>query len=367
MSVPFFDLRIQNSKIRKEIDAAIASVVDGAHFILGKNVSELEKEIAEYHGAKCAIGVASGTDALQLAIRAAGIGDGDEVITTAFTFVATAEAISYTGAKPVFVDIDLDTFNIDPKKIRDKINKKTRAIIPVHLFGQAANMDGIMKIAREYKLFVIEDSAQAIGAKYNGKHASTFGDAGCLSFFPTKNLGCFGDGGMVVTNNEDIYNKVKMLRNHGSRITYNYDIVGFNSRLDEIQAAIMRVKLKYLEGWIEARRKNAGLYNKLLAGTGAVTPKEAEGARHVYNQYTIRVKERNMLFEYLKKKEIGAMVYYPLSIHLQKSYEHLGYKKSILPNAEEAQDEVLSLPIFPELAEEEITEVAASIREFFKK
>lgn len=367
MSVQFFDLKIQNSKIRAEVDAAIAKVVDSSHFILGSNVAELEKEIAAYHGAKYAVGVASGTDALQLSLRSFGIKEGDEVITSPFTFVATAEAISYTGAKPVFADIDPDTFNIDPEDVHKKISDRTKAIIPVHLYGQSAEMKGIMEIANAHKLVVIEDSAQAIGAKDNGQHVSTLGDAGCLSFFPTKNLGCFGDGGMVITNNEEVYNMIKVLRGHGSRATYHYDMVGFNSRLDELQAAILRVKLKYLEGWIENRRRNAALYNKLLSFDGVVTPIEAKGLRHVYNQYTIRAKGRNELSEFLKKKGIGAMVYYPLSLHLQKVYEHLKCRKGSLPNAEKAQEEVLSLPIFPELSEAQITEVASAIKEYFKK
>jgi dTDP-4-amino-4,6-dideoxygalactose transaminase len=366
MTVPFFDLKTQNSKIRKEIDAAISAVVDSAHFILGSNVAELEKEAAAYHGAKYAVGVASGTDAIHLALKAAGIKEGDEVITTPFTFVATAEAISYIGAKPVFVDIDPGTFNIDPEAIRKHMNDKTKTIIPVHLFGQASDMDRIMAIANENNLKVIEDSCQAIGAKYGGKHVSTIGDAGCISFFPTKNLGGFGDGGMVITNDEEIYNTVKVLRGHGSRVTYHYDMVGYNSRLDEVQAAVLRVKLKHLENYMEARRKNAVLYNQLLAGV-VETPKEYPNVRHVYNQYTIKAKDRNKLQEFLKSKGIGAMIYYPLALHLQKVYEHLGYKKGSMPHCEKVQDEVLSLPIFPELTEAQVKETASAIKEFFKK
>jgi dTDP-4-amino-4,6-dideoxygalactose transaminase len=366
MSVPFFDLKIQNSKIRKEIDAAISNVVDSAHFILGPNVAELEKETAAYHGAKFAVGVASGTDALLLALRACGIKEGDEVITTPFTFVATAEVISNTGAKPVFVDIDPGTFNIDPDEIRKKINSRTKAIIPVHLYGQPADMDAIMDLAKKHNIRVIEDSCQAIGAKYHGKHVSTIGDAGCISFFPTKNLGGFGDGGMVITNSEEIYNTVKVLRGHGSRVTYHYDMVGFNSRLDEIQAAVLRIKLKYLESWMEARRKSAAIYNEMLPGS-VETPKEYPNVRHVYNQYTIKVKDRNKLQEFLKTKGIGSMIYYPLALHLQKVYEELGYKKGSMPDCEKVQDHVLSLPIFPELTEAQVTEVASAIKEFHGK
>jgi dTDP-4-amino-4,6-dideoxygalactose transaminase len=366
MPVQFFDLKIQNSKIRKEIDAAISAVVDSAHFILGPNVAELEKEAAAYHGAKYAVGVASGTDAIQIALRAAGVKKDDEVITTPFTFVATAGAISSIGAKPVFVDIDPSTFNIDPAKIKEKINKRTKAMIPVHLFGQAADMDPIMEMAKQHGLKVIEDSCQAIGARYHGKHVSTIGDAGCLSFFPTKNLGGFGDGGMIITNDENIYNTSKVLRGHGSRVTYHYDMVGFNSRLDEIQAAVLRIKLRHLETWMEARRRNAGIYNKLLAGVVEI-PKEYANVRHVYNQYTIKVKDRNKLQEFLKTKGIGAMIYYPLALHLQKVYEDLGYRSGDLPNCEKIQNEVLSLPIFPELTEPQITEVAGAIKEFYGK
>jgi len=366
MPVPFFDLKIQNSKIRKEIDAAISAVVDSAHFILGPNVAELEKETAAYHGAKYAVGVASGTDALHLALKSAGVKEGDEVITTPFTFVATAEAISYIGAKPVFVDIDPGTFNINPEAFKKAINKRTKAVIPVHLYGQPSDMDKIMAIAKEHELKVIEDSCQAIGAKYGGKHVSTIGDAGCLSFFPTKNLGGFGDGGMVITNDEGICNTVKVLRGHGSRVTYHYDMVGFNSRLDEVQAAVLRIKLKHLEAWMEARRKNASLYNKLLSGI-IETPKEYKNVRHVYNQYTIKTKDRSKLQEFLKQKGIGAMIYYPLALHLQKVYGHLGYKKGSMPYCEKVQDEVLSLPIFPELTEAQINEVASAIKEFTGK
>ena len=366
MSVPFFDLKKQNSLIRKSIDSAIATVIDGAQFILGKTVADFEADCTKYHGAKYAVGVASGTDALHLSLRAIGVKEGDEVITTPFTFVATAESISYTGAKPVFVDIDPETFNIDPSQIEQKITKRTKAIIPVHLYGLASNMDAIMKIAKEHDLKVIEDSAQAIGAKVGERHVSTIGDAGCLSFFPTKNLGAFGDGGMIITNDDKIWDSVKVLRAIGSRVTYHYDVIGFNSRLDALHAAILKVKLQYLEDWVAARRKNAALYNSLLAGLDIITPKETKGMRHTYNQYTIRTKKRDALLEHLKQKNIGAMVYYPLSLHLQKIYEWLGHKAGSFPNAEKAQNEVLSLPIFPEITEEQITEVATAIKEFYK-
>jgi len=367
MSVPFFDLKIQHAAIRKEIDSAISKVIDSAQFILGQTVADFEADCAKYHGAKYAIGVASGTDALHLALRAIGIKEGDEVITSPFTFVATAESITYTGAKPVFVDIDPVSFNLDPDKIKQNITNKTKAIIPVHLYGQPSNIDAIMKIAREYGLKVVEDSAQAIGAKVGDRHVSTIGDAGCLSFFPTKNLGAFGDGGMVITNDDKIYDSVKVLRAIGSRVTYHYEVIGYNSRLDALQAAILKVKLRYLEKWIEARRKNAALYDELLKGSDVITPKESKGIRHTYNQYTIRTKKRVQLLAHLKERGMGAMVYYPLSLHLQKIYEYLGHKIGSFPSAEVAQNEVISLPIFPELNESQITEVASAIKEFFSK
>jgi dTDP-4-amino-4,6-dideoxygalactose transaminase len=366
MPVQFFDLTKQNSNLRGEIDKAISSVVDSAKFILGPNVGELEKEAAVYHGAKYAIGVASGTEALHLALIAAGIKAGDEVITTPFTFVATAAAISYIGAKPVFVDIDADTFNIDPNEIKKHINNKTKAVIPVHLFGQSADMDPIMEMAKKNNLKVIEDSCQAIGAKYHGKHVSTIGDAGCISFFPTKNLGGFGDGGMVVTNDDEMHAKIRMLKGYGSKVTYHYEMLGYNSRLDELQACVLRIKLKHLDAYMDARRKNASIYNKLLAGI-VETPKEYKDVRHVYNQFTIKAKDRNRLQEFLKSKGIGAMVYYPLSLHLQEVYKELGYKKGSMKNAEKAQDEVMSLPIYPELSEQQIIEVASAIKEFYNK
>lgn len=365
MPVPFFDLKRQYKEIGEEINSAIKAVEESSQFILGENVSSLEKEIASFSGAKYGVGVASGTDALHLSLRALGIGPGDEVLTPPFTFVATIEAICYTGAVPVFADIDPKTFNIDPSKLKKKITKKTKAVLPVHLFGQAAEMGEIVKIAKEHSLKIVEDSAQAIGAEYKGRKVNSFGDAGCLSFFPTKNLGCFGDGGMVVTSDEKIAERLKVLRGHGSKAAYHYDILGFNSRLDEIQAAILRVKLKYLGKWTEKRRENAALYSELLKDIAeAKTPEEING-KHVFNQYTIRAKRRDDLFSHLKSKGIGAMIYYPLSLHSQKAYEYLGYKQGDFVESEKAEKEVISLPIFPELTEEEIKEVVSAIRSFY--
>jgi len=367
VAVPFLDLKRQYAQIKDEIDIAIKEVVDSAHFILGPNVSALEEKMAAFCGTKYGVGVASGTDALHLALLACGVGAGDEVITSPFTFVATADAIAYTGAKPVFVDIDPETYNIDPKKIEEKITKKTKAIMPVHLYGQPADMKAIMDIAKKHNLKVVEDAAQAIGAEYDGKKACSIGDAGCLSFFPTKNLGCFGDGGMVLTNSKDVYEKVKMLRGHGSKVTYHYDMIGFNSRLDALQAAIIRVKLKHINKWNDARIKNAEMYNELFKGSKDIVPAfVAPKTKSVFNQYTIRIKKRDELFAFLEKKGIGRMVYYPLSLHLQKAFAYLGGKAGDLPASESAEKEVLSLPIFPELKEEEIKEVAEAVLSFFK-
>ncbi|NQT29932.1 MAG: DegT/DnrJ/EryC1/StrS family aminotransferase [Candidatus Saganbacteria bacterium] len=368
MAVSFFDIKRQNDALKKELAAAVSAVVASGRFILGDNVSSFEKEIADYCGAKFGVGVASGTDALHLALRACGVKPGDEVITSPFTFVATAEAIAYCGAKPVFCDIDAKSFNLDPAKIEEKITSKTKAILPVHIYGQACEMDKIMAIAKKHNLAVMEDAAQAIGAEICGKKVCSFGDAAGTSFFPTKNLGCFGDGGMVITNKEKLADELKVLRGHGSRKTYHYDIIGYNSRLDALQAAILRVKLPHLDDFSRARRKNAALYNKLLKDVDQLTlPVELKAGMHVYNQYTIRVKDRDGLFGYLKVKNIGAMVYYPLCLHLQKAFAFLGHKPGDFKESEAAQNEVISLPIYPELNSSEIEEVSSAIKEFYKK
>lgn len=368
MSVAFFDITKQNQALEKEINSAIDSVVKSGRYILSENVARLEKEVAAYCGTKYAVGVASGTDALHLALRACGIKEGDEVITSPFTFVATAEAISYCGAVPVFVDIEPKTFNLDPSKLEDAITKKTKAVLPVHLYGQACEMGKIMEIAKKHSLKVIEDCAQAIGAEYEGKKVGSFGDAGCFSFFPTKNLGCFGDGGMITTNDEKLAGEVKVLRGHGSRKTYHYDLIGYNSRLDELQAAILRVKLPHLDPYIKNRRKNANFYHKNLKEIPElVLPHELKNAKHTFNQYTLRVKTRDEVFEFLKTKSIGAMVYYPLSLHRQVAFSRLGYKAGSFPQAEAAQEEVLSLPIYPELNKEQAGEVCLALRDYFKR
>ena len=368
MPVSFFDITRQNHLQLNAINQALDKVVNSGKYILGENVNAFEGEVAGYSNAKFAIGVASGTDALHLALRAVGVSAGDEVITTPFTFVATAEAIAYCGATPVFVDIEPNTFNIDPGVIKAKITKKTKALLPVHLYGQSCDMGKIMQIAREHKLKVVEDCAQAFGAEFSGKKVGGFSDAGCFSFFPTKNLGCFGDGGLVLTNDEKIADEIKVLRGHGSRKTYHYDQIGYNSRLDEIQAAVLRVKLKSIGDLLRFRRKIANFYKKTLGDIKEITlPLELAGGKHTFNQYTIRLKGRDELFEFLKVRGIGSMVYYPLSLHLQKAFSHLNYRQGDFPQSELAQQEVLSLPIFPELKEDELELVASSIKEFFKR
>jgi dTDP-4-amino-4,6-dideoxygalactose transaminase len=358
------DLRIQYEALQEELAGAVLGVMQSTHFILGPHVKALEEAIAAYHGVKHAVAVASGTDALHLALIAAGIKRGDEVITTPFTFIATAEAISYTGAVPVFVDIDPATFNIDVTKIESAITKKTRAILPVHLYGQPAGMEGLILTAKKHGIRVIEDCAQSFGAVYNGKKTGTFGDIGCFSFFPSKNLGCYGDGGMVITNDAKLAEHMISLRNHGSRVRYYHDEIGFNSRLDEIQAAVLMIKLKHIDEYNEKRRKNAMMYNAHLSVSGIRTPSEQEGTRHVFHQYTIRVKKRD---DVKKRLDVGkvtsSMIYYPVPLHLQAAYQNLGMKPGSLPIAEQSAQEVLSLPIYPELTDEQIKMVAEAVKQ----
>lgn len=362
MKIPVLDLSAQYRSIERAIDEAIREVIGGGRFILGPNVKELEKEIAAYCGCEFGVGVASGTDALLLSLLALGIGPGDEVITTPFSFVATASSISRTGATPVFVDIDPRTYNIDPTKIEEKITEQTKAILPVHLYGQPAAIQPIMDLANRYHLSVVEDCAQAIGAEYRGRKVGSFGDVGCFSFYPTKNLGAYGDGGMVVTDDPDIAQKVDILRQQGGRVKYYHEILGFNSRLDELQAAILRVKLRYLDGWSENRRHIARRYDELLAGCDVVTPFVASDVQHVYHQYTIRAERRDQLREYLGERGIGTMIYYPLSLHKQQLYQNLGYAEGSLPISEQAEREVLSLPIYPELESDQQLYVVESLR-----
>lgn len=356
--IPMVDLKRQYRLLKSEIDAAISSVLEQTQFILGPNVVKLEEEIAAYHELPYAVGVANGTDALLLALRACGIKAGDEVITTPFTFIATAEVIALLNAIPVFVDICPDTFNLDCAQIAGKITRKTKAIIPVHLFGHPADMAPIMEIARKHKLKVIEDCAQAFGAKYHSQKVGTIGDAGCFSFFPSKNLAGYGDGGMVITQNEEIAKQLKMLRNHGSSVRYYHQIVGHNSRLDEIQAAVIRVKLKKISQFNEARRQNAAAYCTAINQKKIILPSVASGCDHVYHQFTIRSKNRDTLARALQEKGIASAVYYPVPLHQQEVFLNL-YNLSVkLPQSEVCASEVLSLPMFPELNQEEISLIA---------
>jgi dTDP-4-amino-4,6-dideoxygalactose transaminase len=368
--IPLLDLRKQYYSIKSEIDVRIQEVLDSGRFILGQQVKSLEEEMANFCQTKFAIGVASGTDALELALRALEVKVGDEIITTPFTFIATTEAITQVGAKIIFADINLDTYNIDLQKIKDKITANTRAIIPVHLYGHPCEMNEIMEIARENNLFVIEDCAQAIGAKYKGKVVGSFGDVGCFSFFPSKNLGGYGDGGMIVTSDRQVAEKIKMLRVHGSNNKYFYLLKGRNSRLDEIQAGILRVKLKYLNLWNELRRKKAEIYNKLFLKSSLtneiILPKTSEYIKHTFHLYITRVKQRDKLINFLKSKNIFAGIHYPLPLHLQKVYKELGYKSGDFPNAELAAREVISLPLYPEIVLEQINSVVETIKEFFE-
>ena len=370
MSVPMVDLKIQYDAMKDEIDRAVLSVIQNTAFILGPQGKALEQSIAAYHGVKFAVGVASGTDALHLALRAADIGPGDEVITTPFTFIATAEAISYVGAVPVFVDIRPDTFNIDVTQIESHITKRTKAILPVHLYGQAADMGPLMEIAKKQNLKVIEDCAQSFGSDYRGKKTGAFADMGCFSFFPSKNLGCYGDGGMIITDDKDLADRLMSLRNHGSKVRYYHDEVGYNSRLDEIQAAVLTVKLGHLDAWTEARQRNAATYDRLfreagLAGTVGL-PVALPGYRHIYNQYVIRVPDRDRLREQLTAANIGTEIYYPVPFHVQECFASLGYKPGDFPNAERAASEVLALPIYPELTAEQQQYVVDQIAAYYR-
>ncbi|TDA64562.1 MAG: DegT/DnrJ/EryC1/StrS family aminotransferase [Clostridia bacterium] len=360
--IPVLDLTPEIEALWDELMAAIQGVIKSGQFIMGPNVQAFEQEVAAYLGVKHTIGVNSGTDALVIGLRAAGIGPGDEVITTPFTFFATAEAISQVGATPVFVDIDLRTFNINPELIEPAITSRTRAILPVHLYGQAADMDPIMALAEKYNLKVIEDTAQAFGGEYKGRKLGTIGDAGCFSFFPSKNLGAFGDGGLIATNDDEMAEKARMLRVHGARQKYYNEVIGYNSRLDEVQAAILRVKLPHIDEWNEGRRQAARRYNELLKDIpGIVTPFEDPNARHVYHQYTIRVQDdrRDELKSHLAENGIGTTVYYPVPVHQLPLYKELS---PALLVAEQLAGEVLSLPIWPGVQEEVLEFVAGTVR-----
>ena len=356
--IPTVDLRRQYKNLKAEIDAAIQGVLDNAQFILGPNVAELEKEIAQYHRVSHAIGVASGTDALLLSLRACGIGAGDEVITTPFTFIATADVISLLSATPIFTDIARDTFNIDPGKIEEKITRKTKAIIPVHLFGHPADMDPICALAGKYNIRVIEDCAQAFGATYKGEKVGTRGDCGCFSFFPSKNLAGYGDGGMIITGNEGLAKNLRLLRNHGSAMKYHHATLGYNSRLDEIQAAIIRVKMKKIEEFNDRRRINADMYRALIKRDDITLPVELPLCKHVYHQFTIRSKNRDGVIKALQNENVSSAVYYPVPLHRQEVFASLNIRTEGLTNSEICAGEVLSLPMFPELEKGEIEHIS---------
>jgi dTDP-4-amino-4,6-dideoxygalactose transaminase len=366
----FLDLKAQFASIREEVMAAVARVMESQHFILGPEVAQFENEVAAKLGAKYAVGCASGTDALILVLMAAGIGHGDEVITTPFSFVATAGSIAIVGAKPVFVDIEPDTFNIDPRKIEAAITAKTKAIMPVHLFGLPADLDPILAIAKVHRLSVIEDAAQAIGSRYRGRAIGTIGDFGCFSFFPSKNLGGAGDGGLITTDDSAMAEKLRMLRGHGSKQRYFHEILGTNSRLDALQAAVLGVKLRHLDRWETGRINRAQRYRTLFEEKGltthVVSPKDPPAEfHHIYNQFTVRVQRRDELKDFLRTRGIPSEIYYPLCLHLQKAFEYLDYRAGQFPIAEKASQEVLSLPVFPELTDAQQDLIVQAIADFF--
>ena len=375
MQVPLLDLKAQYATVKDEIFAAIAEVMESQHFILGPKVEECEKAVAKYSNCQFAVGVTSGSDALLACLMAENIGPGDEVITTPYTFFATVGAVSRLGATPVFVDIDPVTYNIDVTRIAEKITKKTRAIIPVHLYGQMADMDPIMALAESHKLVVIEDAAQAIGSEYKGRRAGSIGHYGCFSFFPSKNLGAAGDGGMIVANDAERAEKLRVLRAHGSKPKYFHKVVGGNFRLDALQAAIVSAKLPHLDNWTAGRQRNAKTYDRLFAEAGLVEagsgkanvllPKVAMN-RHIFNQYVIRVSERDQLQTYLKNHGVGTEVYYPVPMHIQECFAYLGHKAGEFPKSESAANETLALPIYPELSEAQLRYVVDCVRDFFR-
>ncbi|MGP4078984.1 DegT/DnrJ/EryC1/StrS family aminotransferase [Pseudalkalibacillus sp. R45] len=370
MKVPMLDLSRQYESLKDEMLSTLDEVMTSTRFILGDNVKQLEKSVADYSNVQYGIGVANGSDALHIALQACGVTTGDEVITTPFTFFATAGAIARTGATPVFVDIDPVTFNIDPSKIEAAITDKTKAIMPVHLYGQCADMDPIIEIAEKHNIYIVEDAAQSIGSSYKGRTSGQLGDAACYSFFPTKNLGAYGDAGMIVTDNEELAERMSVIRVHGSKPKYHHHILGYNSRLDEMQAAILNVKFPHLNEWSEQRRDNAENYTKLLKELlpeEVTVPVEEENRYHVFHQYTIRVSKRDELQGFLKENGVATMIYYPLPLHVQPVFKELGYKEGDFPEAEKAAKEALSLPMFPELTTEQQTYVVEMMAKFYKK
>ncbi len=366
MRVPFFDLKKQYAGIKQEIEKAVFDILEKNAFILGESVNEFEKEFASHCNAKYAVGTNNGTAALHLALLASNIGKGDEVITTPQTFIATAESISHCGATPVFADIDEKTYCISPEEIEKKISKKTKAILPVHLYGQPADMQPIKEIAEKHGLAIIEDCCQAHGSEYNKKKVPVSG-SGCFSFYPSKNIGACGEAGIIVGNNEEIMEKARLIRAHGENPKNFHSIIGYNYRMEGIQGAVLRVKLRHLDNWNAARRKNAKIYNELLSGTSIVLPFEADYAKHVYHLYCIQTSKRDALKEFLEKNGIGTGIHYPTPLHLQQAYSFLGNKKGSFPKAEKTMQQLLSLPMFPELTEEQVLFVCSKIKEFLKE
>jgi dTDP-4-amino-4,6-dideoxygalactose transaminase len=366
-SVPQLDLAAQFAAIGGEIRTAVERVLASQQFVLGREGAALETEIANLCGVAHGVGLASGTDALILALRACGVRAGDEVLVPTFTFVATGSAVSALGAKPVFADIRPETYNLDPAELERRVTPRTRAIVVVHLYGLAADMDPILAFAKARKLPLIEDNAQAIGASYKGRRTGSLGEAACISFYPTKNLGAYGDAGMVVTNSPELAERIRMLRNHGQAAKYLSSEPGWNSRLDEIQAAILRVKLRHLSNWQRARQSHAAEYSRLLSQIPGVMPPIApEGYEHVYHQFTIRIEQRDALQKFLNERKIGSTIYYPYPLHLQPLYASLGHKPGDFPHSERAAREVLSLPMYPELRKEQIARVVEAVAEFLK-
>ena len=368
MNIPLLDLRAQYTSIKADVDAAIAEVMQSQHFILGPKVEQCEKTIAAYSACSHAVGVSSGSDALLACLMAENIGPGDEVITTPYTFFATVGAIARVGATPVFVDIDPETYNIDAPQISSKITNRTRAIIPVHLYGQMADMETVMEVADAYGLVVIEDAAQAIGAEHKGRRAGSIGHYGCFSFFPSKNLGAAGDGGMVVTNDADRAERLRRIRAHGSKPKYYHKLIGGNFRLDALQAAVVSAKLPHLDDWTAARQRNARKYNELFAAVGLpIRPPAVVVERHIFNQYVIRVSERDQLQAFLKQKGVGTEVYYPVPLHRQECFAYLGHAAGAFPESEQAAEQTLALPVYPELTDSQARYVVDCVCEFFEQ
>jgi len=372
MKVPLLDLVRQYECTKDEVQAAMLAVVEKQLFIMGPQVKSCEAAVAAYSGCQFGVGTSSGTDAILLALMAEGIGTGDEVITTPYTFFATGGCVARTGARPVFVDIDPVTFNIRADQVERAVTEKTRAIVPVHLFGQCAEMEPILRVASERGLIVMEDAAQAIGAEYGGRRAGSMGQYGCFSFFPSKNLGAFGDGGMVVTNSAEKAERLAIFRNHGAKPKYYHKWIGGNFRLDTLQAAVVEVKLRHLDDWTAGRQANAGRYDRMFQASGVVEKgvvvlPQVRQSRHIFNQYVIRAKDRDGLQKFLKEREIGSEVYYPVPLHLQECFAGLGYREGDFPESEKAAKETLALPVFPELREEEAEFVVGTIAEFYSR